>query len=93
MHNYIFSLYPDTKAIFQVKKIMQCRFSEMSLPLTADNLLPVSRSTFENSWQVFITGFVLLNWLWGSQHPICSNKSVNTVSKVSTNYLTPFHCI
>lgn len=49
MHNYIFSLYPDTKATFQVKKIMQCRFSEMSLPLTADNLLPVSRSTFENS--------------------------------------------
>lgn len=40
MHNYIFSLYPDTKAIFQREKSMQCRFSESALLLTTDNLLP-----------------------------------------------------
>jgi len=40
MHNYIFSLYPDTKAVFQSEKSMQCRFSESGLLLTTDNLLP-----------------------------------------------------
>lgn len=39
MYNYVFSLYPDTKDIFQNEKSMQRRFSESGLLLTTENLI------------------------------------------------------